>query len=71
MKRLAVRQVGRIAVSRSYDPCHLQNLATGADNIDHETRRGAARRNILHDAGHPSSVLLPVIPPQPAKEKRP
>lgn len=61
----------RIEVSSGYYPYYLRNLNTGADNVGLETRWVTARQKIFHDAKHPSSVLLPVIPPRPPAETGP
>ena len=52
----------RIEISSSYFPYYLPNLNTGADNIALETKRVTATQTILHDAEHPTHVVLPVIP---------
>jgi len=52
----------RVEVSSSYFPYYLPNLNTGVDNVGLETKRVVARQRVLHDAAHPSHVVLPVIP---------
>ncbi len=52
----------RIEVSSSFFPYYLPNPGTGEDNVGLQTRRVKARQRVLHDARHPSHVVLPVIP---------
>lgn len=54
----------RIEISSSWFPYYLRNLNTGADNIGLETTSVIAKQTIMHDAKHPSHVVLPVIPKQ-------
>jgi len=59
----------RVEISSSYYPYYLRNLNTGEDNLALATRPVVARQTIRHDADHPSSVVLPVIP-MPAAGQR-
>lgn len=52
----------RIEVSSSFFPYYLPNPGTGEDNIGLQTRRVVAQQRVLHDASHPSHVVLPIIP---------
>jgi putative CocE/NonD family hydrolase len=52
----------RVEVSSSFFPYYLPNPGTGEDNVGLETRRVKATQKVLHDAKHPSHVVLPVIP---------
>jgi putative CocE/NonD family hydrolase len=52
----------RVEVSSSYFPYYLRNLNTGGDNVALQTDGVVARQKVYHDAGHPSHVVLPVIP---------
>ena len=52
----------RIEVSSSFFPYYLPNPGTGEDNIGLQTRRNVAQQRVLHDAEHPSHVVLPIIP---------
>lgn len=52
----------RIEVSSSYFPYYLPNPGTGEDNVGLQKRRVRAKQKVLHDARHPSHVVLPVIP---------
>ena len=54
----------RVEISSSWFPYYLRNLNTGADNIGLETTSVIAKQTIMHDAKHPSHVVLPVIPKQ-------
>jgi uncharacterized protein len=51
----------RVSVASAAFPKYDRNLNTGGDN-ERDTRYVAARQRIVHDAAHPSSVRLPVIP---------
>lgn len=52
----------RIEVSSTFFPYYLPNPSTGEDNVGLQTRRVIARQRVLHDAEHPSHVVLPIIP---------
>jgi uncharacterized protein len=52
----------RVEVSSSFFPYYLPNPGTGEDNVGLQTRRVVAKQRVLHDAKHPSHVVLPVIP---------
>ena len=52
----------RIEVSSTFFPYYLPNPGTGEDNIGLQTRRVVAQQRVLHDAEHPTHVVLPVIP---------
>jgi len=52
----------RVEISSSYFPYYLRNLNTGADNIGLETTFVVAKQKVIHTAGQPSHVVLPVIP---------
>ena len=49
-------------MSSSFFPYYLPNPGTGEDNVGLQTRRVRAKQTVLHDAMHPSHVMLPVIP---------
>jgi putative CocE/NonD family hydrolase len=49
-----------LAVSSSNFPRFSRNLNTGGDN-ERESHFEVARQTILHDAGHPSHLVLPVL----------
>ena len=51
----------RVSVASAAFPKYDRNLNTGGDN-ERDTRYVTARQRIVHDAAHPSSVRLPVIP---------
>jgi uncharacterized protein len=51
----------RVEISSSNFPRFDRNLNTGSPIADDSTPRVAQQR-ILHDAEHPSHILLPVIP---------
>jgi putative CocE/NonD family hydrolase len=51
-----------IEVSSSFFPYYLPNPGTGEDNVGLQSRRVTARQRVLHDAEHPSHVVLPIIP---------
>lgn len=53
----------RVEVCSADFPLFSRNLNTGGHS-ETETRFVTARQTIYHDAGHPSHVLLPVIPPE-------
>ncbi len=57
----------RVEIASAYFPLFSRNLNTGGHN-ETETEFVSATQTILHDAAHPSHVLLPAIPP-PATEK--
>ncbi len=52
----------RVEISSSYFPYYLPNLNTGADNIGLETNIVVAEQKLMHGAGQPSHVVLPIIP---------
>jgi len=52
----------RVVVSSAAFPKYDRNLNTGGDN-ERDTTYVVARQRVLHDAGHPSHVTLPVVPP--------
>jgi uncharacterized protein len=52
----------RVEVSSSFFPYSLPNPGTGEDNVGLQTRRVKAKQKGLHDARHPSHVVLPVMP---------
>ncbi len=54
----------RVEISSSNFPRFDRNPNTGAP-IGHGTEVRPARQVVLHTAEHPSSILLPVIPPRP------
>ncbi len=51
----------RLYVSSSNFPRFSRNLNTGEDSLG-ATRMVKARQTVLHDAEHPSALVLPVIP---------
>jgi hypothetical protein len=51
----------RVSVASAAFPKYDRNLNTGGDN-ERDTHYVSARQRIFHDAAHPSSVRLPVIP---------
>lgn len=51
----------RVEIASAYFPMFSRNLNTGGHN-ETETEFVAATQTILHDAAHPSHVLLPCIP---------
>ena len=51
----------RIEVSSSNFPRFDRNLNTGGNN-ERDTTFVVAHQRVLHDAAHPSHVVLPVIP---------
>jgi putative CocE/NonD family hydrolase len=55
----------RIEISSSFFPYFLPNLNTGEDHVGLATKPVVARQRIVHDAKHPSHVVLPVIPIEP------
>jgi putative CocE/NonD family hydrolase len=54
----------RVEISSSFFPYYLRNLNSGDDNIGLETNAVVATQRVYHDAQHPSSIVLPVIPPR-------
>jgi putative CocE/NonD family hydrolase len=52
----------RVEISSSFFPYFLANLNTGEDHVGLATEPLVARQRILHDAQHPSHIVLPVIP---------
>jgi putative CocE/NonD family hydrolase len=55
----------RMEISSSFFPYFLPNLNTGEDHVGLATKPVVARQRIVHDAKHPSHVVLPVIPIEP------
>lgn len=51
----------RVVVSSALFPKYDRNLNTGGDN-EHDTTWVVAHQALLHDAAHPSEVVLPVVP---------
>ena len=51
----------RLQISASFTPNFSRNLQTGTWEVNSGVMRKAAIR-ILHDASHPSQIVLPVIP---------
>jgi putative CocE/NonD family hydrolase len=51
----------RVSVASAAFPKYDRNLNTGGDN-ERDATYVRARQRILHDAAHPSSIRLPVIP---------
>jgi len=51
----------RVTVSSALFPKYDRNLNTGGNN-EHDSTFVAAHQRLLHDAAHPSHVVLPVIP---------
>jgi putative CocE/NonD family hydrolase len=51
----------RVSVASAAFPKYDRNLNTGGDN-ERDTKYVSARQRIIHDAAHPSSIRLPVIP---------
>ena len=60
----------RVEIASAYFPMFSRNLNTGGHN-ETETEFVSATQTILHDAAHPSHVLLPRIPARetPAKDE--
>lgn len=52
----------RIEISSTFFPYYLPNPGTGEDNVGLQTRHVTAKQRVLHDAKHPTHVVLPVIP---------
>jgi len=52
----------RLEVSSSNYPRFDRNLNTGDTDIAHATRKVIATNTILHDAAHPSALVLSVLP---------
>lgn len=52
----------RLEVSSSNYPRFDRNLNTGEVDIAHATRKVTATNTIVHDAAHPSAVVLSVLP---------
>jgi putative CocE/NonD family hydrolase len=59
----------RLHVTSSRFPVFDRNLNTGEPPAT-ATRRVVARQTILHDAAHPSRMLLPIVPPPSVKSLR-
>ncbi len=51
----------RVTVSSARFPKYDRNLGTGGDN-EHDSTFVVAHQRLLHDAAHPSHVVLPIIP---------
>jgi len=51
----------RVVVSSALFPKYDRNLNTGGDN-EHDSTWVVAHQTLLHDAAHPSHVVLPVVP---------
>jgi putative CocE/NonD family hydrolase len=51
----------RVAVSSALFPKYDRNLNTGASN-ERDSTFVVAHQRVLHDAAHPSHVVLPVVP---------
>ena len=51
----------RVSVASAAFPKYDRNLNTGGDN-ERDTKYVLARQRILHDAAHPSSIRLPIVP---------
>ena len=51
----------RVEIASAYFPLFSRNLNTGGHN-ETETEFLSATQTILHDATHPSHILLPCIP---------
>ncbi|HVC92145.1 MAG TPA: CocE/NonD family hydrolase [Pirellulales bacterium] len=51
----------RVEISSSFFPYFLPNLNTGEDNVGLATEPVTARQRVLHDAEHPSHIILPVV----------
>jgi uncharacterized protein len=56
----------RVDISSSNFPRFDRNLNTGEADIAHATRKVAATNSVLHDAAHPSAVVLSVMPARTA-----
>jgi len=61
----------RVEISSSYFPYYLPNLNTGADNVGLETSSVVAEQTVIHDAAHPSHVVLPIIPRRAMDDRPP
>jgi len=55
----------RVEISSSFFPYYLPNLNTGEEHVGLATQPVVARQRVLHDAKHPSHIVLPVIPADP------
>ena len=51
----------RVSVSSALFPKYDRNLNTGGNN-ETDTRFVVAHQRVLHDAAHPSHIVLPLIP---------
>ncbi len=51
----------RVSISSSLFPKYNRNLNTGGSN-EHDSTFVVAHQRVLHDAGHESRVVLPVVP---------
>lgn len=52
----------RVDISSSNYPRFDRNLNTGDPDIAHATRKSVATNTVLHDADHPSALILSVLP---------
>jgi putative CocE/NonD family hydrolase len=52
----------RVEISSSYFPYYLRNLNTGDDNVGLANGSVVAKQRVLHDAEHPSHIVLPIVP---------
>ena len=51
----------RVAISSALFPKYDRNLNTGRNN-ERDSTFVVAHQTLLHDAGHPSHVTLPIVP---------
>jgi len=51
----------RVTVSSALFPKYDRNLNTGGNN-ERDTSFVVAHQRVLHDAAHPSHIVLPVVP---------
>jgi putative CocE/NonD family hydrolase len=59
----------RIEISSTFFPYYLPNPGTGEDNVGLQTRHVVAKQKVLHDAQHPTHVVLPVIPAEKSESR--
>jgi putative CocE/NonD family hydrolase len=59
----------RVQISSSDFPRHDRNLNTGAE-IGRTGEFARAEQRVFHDSGHPSHLMLPVIPPAESASSR-
>ena len=52
----------RLEVTSSWTPRYNRNTNTGADNWFTDAETVVAHQAVLHDAAHPSRLVLPVVP---------